>query len=48
MRIDPGFGPRDENDAINGARICTSLDLCIPADGALYVFDKMLQLSLIW
>lgn len=34
--FEPGFGPRDENDAINGALTLTSSDLYITADGDLY------------
>jgi hypothetical protein len=32
MRSDPGFGPRDEKEATNGAGTSTSWDLYITAD----------------
>jgi len=33
--LDAGFGPLDENEAVNGAGIFTSCVLCITADGDL-------------
>jgi len=33
--LDAGFGPLDENEAVNGAGIFTSWVLCITADGDL-------------
>ena len=35
MRSDPGFGPRDEKEATNGAGTINSWDLWIIADGNL-------------
>lgn len=32
---EPGFGPRDENEATNGAEILTAWDLYITAEGDL-------------
>lgn len=40
----PGFGPRDENEAINGALILTSSDLYITADGVLHFSEYELTL----
>lgn len=36
--MEPGFGPRDENEAINGAGILNSSDLYITPDGDLKSF----------
>lgn len=36
--FDPGFGPREEKEAINGARTLTSWDLYITADGDLHSY----------
>lgn len=46
MCSDPGFGPRDENEAINGAGTFTSWDLYITADGDLCQ-TKMVSLDLV-
>ena len=39
--MEPGFGPRDENEAINGAGILNSFDLYITPDGDLKSFPWM-------
>lgn len=39
--FDPGFGPREEKEAINGAGTLTSWDLYITADGDLHSNKKV-------
>lgn len=42
-RRDPGFGPREEKEAINGAGTLTSWDLYITADGDLHSFSQIIK-----
>jgi hypothetical protein len=46
MRSDPGFGPRDEKEAIKGAGTFTSWVLYITADGDLFL-SKLVSLRTI-